>query len=150
MTVSETMTRAELIERLDKGETGARLDAEIAAALHTELTGNGDKLPDWAVSNFPRWRANAAGRVEVVHDDGAAGLNWRPAHFSASLDDALALLGELLPRWAWVLSQSADLDAEACVGPENSIGWLGEGSAPTPAAALLIAILKAHKAKGEG
>ena len=81
----------DLIERLQEAPEGSRaLDAEIAIALRIPPKA----APSWISENFPNWRVNALGHVEVVHDDGKGGIHWSPAPYTTIIDAALKLLGE--------------------------------------------------------
>lgn len=69
------------------------------------------------------------------------------------MNAALALLAEVLPGWRALIDIGFFLDGDVAaqlIGPDGSIlieGEVVDGKAPTPAAALCIAILRAEEAK---
>ena len=108
-----------LIARLEAAEAGSReLDREIGEVTRAPMGNAGDVV----------------------------GLGY--AHFTTSLDAALALLGRALPDWDWQITKGADEMALACIQHSRRVSG-PEVCAHTPALALCIAILKA-KAQGEG
>lgn len=89
----------DLIEKLEAATEGSReRDAEIAIAVRWLKAASGQPIPEWADTNFPRWRARADGHVECVRSDGTPSAHWEPPHFSRSLDAAMSLV----PNEWWI------------------------------------------------
>jgi len=134
--------RADTLEalalRAEAGEASREMDAELTAILKIPSA----IVPDWAVTNFPHWRARSDGRVECVHEDGSGGAHWQPNRITSSLDAVSSLQEVVLPGWHVAL---------VCYG---SLGWLcdlaclatghiARSTAPTEPLARLAAILRA-------
>ncbi|MGR6533079.1 hypothetical protein [Brevundimonas sp. RM1] len=114
-----------LIARLEAAEVGSReLDAEIGQSLGVAMCG--DK-------------------------DGAWGA-W-DAHWTSSMDAALAIVERVLPGWRWSVQQ-LDPNYEASLTIPNGAFLLSSDTevyaiSKTPALALVIAILRAKQGEGE-
>lgn len=151
--VTTDPTRAEalgaLLERVTKA-TGAdrKIDAEIVAALRYCRPGFPDWIVGWAgpfVPNIPD-----AGRVAIGHSNGKTGTHWSAEPVTASLDAALAMAERVMPPLDWTVRRNADkgfhaiLDGPTPETPDGSIRpWVFvSATAPTPALALLAALLK--------
>ena len=121
---------ADLIERLEKAESGSRgLDAEIWYALIEKWGGHPDR------DMIGRWPA-----------------------YTTSLDVIVALIGEKLPGWTFANLQQADDKTWFCELREGHLTSYGAvamsglrlGSRPaTPAIACCSALLRALSKEGE-
>lgn len=113
------MKHAELIARLEGGETGRDLDAILWYTL-VEKPEPGDKIDKDMIDRWP--------------------------HFTTSLDAAVALVERVRPGWRWScgLGPSAAMATiyNPDAGPMSDDRW--KAVAPTPAAALLAALLRAE------
>lgn len=101
---------------------------EVDAELFLILTPPSDGA--WRVQR-PGWLTN---------DDREGSAQWCP-HFTASIDAALALVERMLPGWQWLVGRNE-------IEPKGTCYLLharkhSYGSAPTPALAILLALLDA-------
>jgi len=135
-----------LIARLEAGETGREIDAEIAAALRI--------LPDNAPSFLENWTGpfeafrwsdgEYAGLwgVAAMHSDGRRSVNWFPPKLTTSLDAALDHMvpeGWLMDGLYWVANIVHAHMSNYPVALQES------GRAPTAAAAVCAAGLRARE-----
>lgn len=129
--MTDMTTTTDLVKRLEAGETGREIDAEVFAALgwiiaEDYLVGSDDPI------------------VFVWHPSGLGGTHT-PLKVTTSLDAALALVERVIPKCEWSIDKF-DGDPVAHVDhPNDPHGMLGRrAQAPTPAAALIAALLKAE------
>ena len=129
-----------LIARLEAAEVGSReLDAHVEVAARAfEAAKTGLAREHWAV-----WRASSSGIV----GDGAT--QYASAPVTTSLDAALALAERVLPGWGFFLRKDKDGCNCGLLYPDAHFVTPGCGSSPTPALALVIAILRAKQGEGE-
>lgn len=157
------MTRAELIAKLEAAtRPDHELDAHIAIAVRALVSVTGSEVPKWADENFPVWRVMKPGVVEVVHDTGTGGLNWKVPYYTASVDAALTLVPE---GWRCGFEMAGIHDPVQCPEawcwphesgwePDWQLGEEGYRSHPdaqraigaNPAIAICIAALEARPA----
>jgi hypothetical protein len=123
-------------------------DAIRALRLAVEA-GEFDAAPDGARRPYFNRFMDLAENVFPIDDRACKAMAWRAYH-QHSLDAALALMKAVLPEWSWV-------GGDMCEGmsvfpPDYDSHHRGEVAAyhPDPARALLLAILKALEAKGDG
>jgi hypothetical protein len=120
----------ELASRVEKAEGGSReLDALIFCA---------------ADSNY-----KLVGSFMITYDDGKKrwrGFKVAPA-VSSIIDEALELVEKMLPEWEldlkFPVSQDSDANAELSLYVDDVLSEMAVGIAPTPALALIAALLKA-------
>jgi hypothetical protein len=133
-----SMTKhAELIARLEGGETGIIIDGEVFRCFGCPLPGKfANKKIDL------EWTKE--GRALMALEDMV--VSYTPPAFSTSLDAALALVDRVRPEWEWSVNKDQH-GAEASLDRPWTAGAASaefEGRAPTPAAALICALLKAE------
>lgn len=148
------MTIEELIERLEKAEGPDRwVDARIDAMFRigsAKMQGDGTGY-DWAWDNFPVWahHKQARGRCGVQHDNGDLGLIWDSMAFTSSIDAAVALAEKVLKVYRLdICMDPSGVSAKVVWWPkglvECDIQIRTEGMGATPAASIIIAVLKAY------
>lgn len=128
----------ELIARLEGGETGREIDEAVFLAFNEAPSGPGWKKT--SAGNWHRFLGPLGHWDENVHADSV----------STSLDAAVALVERVRPGWLKSLEEFSDGDAHYWVAelvlerPDGKLKPLQteQGTAPTPAAALLAALLK--------
>lgn len=97
-------TYSDIIARLENATGPDRwLDADIDAFLRI---GSEKMLGDdykWAWKNFPLWKSHpfVAGMCGLSQSNGSLGMIWDSRPFTASLDEAIALVKRMLPGWGW-------------------------------------------------
>jgi hypothetical protein len=112
------------------------VDAEVCAALRF-YPGSLTWVHKWA----GEWRA-INGLVHLLGDHGSGG-NFTPAPVTSSVDAVLGLIERKLPGWAWYVSRGSG----GGILPSSAMVWNIDGDgpeeqfAPTPALALLLALL---------
>ena len=68
---------------------------------------------------------------------------------TASLDAVVALAERVLPGWGWSVARSTELQPYGCMCAPDRTRPLIQARAPTPALALLLALLRAVQATKE-
>lgn len=132
----------DLLARLEAAEGADReLDALICAALRYLPP---DCREAWAIGWEGEWRAGP-GNVYLLTAVGKSGASFKAAPLTASLDASLALVERVLPENSWCISQEPTGRYGASLSGDHS-GLLFEFG-PTPALALLCALVKALIAK---
>lgn len=132
-----------IIERIQAGETGQKLGVEAVSATL------GDPHAKIYHVNRMNWCIySVKDGEEVFVDDPIRTLGGDP---TSSLDACIALMERVLPDYRWLAQMSGKyfVISKRHVLGEGPIPTSYRGSADTPAAAFLIAILKAVKAESE-
>lgn len=137
------MSLEDLIERVE-GATGP--DREIEARLWCLQEGREFRKVIWSDYKYPdgqkHWHSFRT-------NGGDVGCHSVPK-FTASLDAALALCERVLPGVWWLIGRGKLTAAEPEYGAQLMFGEdevLGVGEAPTPAVALILALLRALLSK---
>jgi hypothetical protein len=143
------LTKSRLTELLERVEAASGADRELDVLIWAQLAEDRDVRWD---GNTLLGRARKPPHDECVLgtiDPGRVARNFqvgysRPPYPSptASLDAALALVDRVLPGWC---KSAVDLRPEPCEGYVWERGHVGniQGKAPTPALAVLVAMLRA-------
>ena len=123
----------DLVKRLEAGETGREIDAEVFRHFGYTIK---------MIEGF------GGGKFLAYPPDGPERCEPARLAVSTSLDAAVALVERVIPKCEWSIDKF-DGDPVAHVDhPNDPHGMLGRrAQAPTPAAALVAALLKA---KGAG
>ena len=124
------MSNAELVARLEGGETGREIDAEIAC--HFRIGEGGNLVPDARLT----WKREGGSVVVSGFDKRIATMT--PAPFTSNLGFAAALVKIVRPG----IKRSLTWNEE---GADARLDWHADycdDSAPTPAAALVAALLR--------
>lgn len=133
----------ELLERLEKAEGPDReIDALIVVCFRVT-----DNLAPWVDKNFPVWRARSDGHVEVVHNAGEGGVNWKPESYTASLDAVIALVEKMGWSVHFLHFSPKRQNAAICKFNRSDHGY--EAEAKTMPIATLTAMVKALIAEKE-
>jgi len=105
------MTREELIKRLEAGEVGREMDAEVAAAL--KLNKDGNPLDSDAISleAYQKW--------VLVSINGRTSHRYNPPEIVASREAVTSAIRLRLPGW-WYSSGDCYLTCHASIGPDHN------------------------------
>jgi hypothetical protein len=125
------MTREELIKRLEAGEEGREIDKEMARNLG--WTDNRQFI-GWG-HGWEHWYKDKDGETQ-----------YEIPKWSTSLDAAVALCERVLPEHSWCSYKHGY--AQITLRGLKGHGGNFDAVAPTPAAALLAALLKATLGDG--
>ena len=127
------MTREELIEVMARGEVGREIEVAIYYAL-------AEPEPHWTDA---RWADCLAGMNAEQTWRWLSRFRSEWTGVTTSLDAAVALVERVRPGWGWSVSSSAG-HARANVWNLSRLSPMPPHTkAPTPAAALVAALLKA-------
>jgi hypothetical protein len=130
------MSREELIKRLEAGETGREIDAAAYAILF------GAEVRDQAYMEYHDLHAKKVNLKTQLWKDGRYIAGSAPP-YSFSLDAAVALVERVRPGAKWRVGHvPGDLDNLLAMVIRLDINKMFQAKAPTPAAALLAALLK--------
>lgn len=137
-------TLRQLLARVE-GAAGAdrEIDAEIALTFQIPNEHYNAPLRRPVLSPPQHHRPGLLEYVEI------SGVSARPApEYTASVDAALALVGRVMPGWELLISDEGDEPDKwvASMGPRHTFTSY-EGVGPTPALALLAALLRAKIAE---
>lgn len=138
----------DLLKRLESGETGREIDAEVFRHL------------GYTVKMIAPFAGSAGGRFLAYPPNGPERCEPARLAITTSLDAAVALVERVLPGWRISLDQihpetinakgwtasvcTPDFDVMFFCVTEHEKGKRWLASAPTPAAALVAALLKAE------
>lgn len=133
-----------LIAKLEAASGPDReLDAEIAATFHYV-----SNMPDWVNDWSGRWEAVKSGRVYLIEDSGNRGPNFISDSFTDSIDAAVALAERVLPGWEWHRLLGREMEVYRPGSGADEEEQFFSSYHPSPAIAIVIAILRAKQAEG--
>lgn len=125
-------TTTDLVKRLEAGETGREIDAEVFRHFGYTIK---------MIEGF------GGGKFLAYPPDGPERCEPARLAVSTSLDAAVALVERILPEAEWNIWPVREKGI--CHATIPSKGELYSVTAPTPAAALIAALLKAKEAGDE-
>lgn len=109
--MSERETTTDLVKRLEAGETGRGIDAEICVLLNLKLDGSIERH---------KFASLVAYEGNVLVSYGGRASHRYPAHpLTTSRETAAKVISILLPNW-WYSSGYCHLTCHASLGPDHS------------------------------